>query len=142
MKTKLLSESPRTFALVLDPGEETVSRVEKWAKDEGVTAATVTAIGGFETAVLGFFEWESKEYLEIPVDEQAEVVSLVGDIAVADGVPKLHAHAVLGCRDGSARAGHLMSGDVRPTLEVMLVEAPAHLQRRKDAETGLPLISP
>lgn len=72
MKTKLLSDSPRTFALVLDPGEETVSTVERWAKEEGVTAATVTAIGGFQSSVLGFFEWDSKDYLEIPVREQTE----------------------------------------------------------------------
>jgi uncharacterized protein len=140
MKTKLLGDAPRAFILVLETGDEAVSVIEEWANDEGVTAAGITAIGAFEASVLGFFEWESKEYLRIPVNQQAEVVSLIGDIALAEDRPKLHAHVVLGCRDGSARAGHLMSGYVRPTLEVVLTEAPAHLRRRTDPRTGLPLI--
>ena len=142
MKTKLLIDTPRTLALVLGPGEEAVSTIEAWAEEEAVTAASLTAIGGFEAAVLGFFDWETKEYLRIPINQQVEVVSLLGDIAMAEGGVKLHAHAVLGCRDGSARAGHLMCGEVRPTLEVVLTQAPAHLRRAFDAETGLPLIEP
>ena len=85
MKTKLLSEDPRSTALVLEPGDEAVSAIEDWARDEGVRTASLTAIGGFETCMLGFFEWESKEYVRIPVDEQAEVVALIGDIAMTDG---------------------------------------------------------
>lgn len=143
MKTKLLRENPRSTALVLEPGDEAVSAIEGWARREGVSAASLTAIGGFQACMLGFFEWDSKEYARIPVNEQVEVVSLIGDIAVGAGdEPKLHAHVVLGCRDGSSRAGHLMSGEVRPTLEVVVNSAPAHLRRKMDAESGLPLIEP
>ncbi|MDQ3944848.1 MAG: DUF296 domain-containing protein, partial [Actinomycetota bacterium] len=75
MKMKLLGDAPRAFILVLETGDEAVSVIEEWANDEGVTAAGITAIGAFEASVLGFFEWESKEYLRIPVNQQAEVVS-------------------------------------------------------------------
>jgi uncharacterized protein len=70
------------------------------------------------------------------------VASLNGDIAEGpDGKPLLHIHTVLGRADGSAIAGHLARAEVRPTLEVVLTETPAHLRRRKDGETGLPLIA-
>ncbi len=49
-------------------------------------------------------------------------------------------HAVLGLRDGSVRGGHFLEGIVRPTLEVTVVETPAHLRRRKRAELGIALI--
>jgi predicted DNA-binding protein with PD1-like motif len=52
----------------------------------------------------------------------------------------LHAHVVVGKADGTAHGGHLLAAVVRPTLEVILVESPRHLQRRHDAETGLALI--
>ena len=69
--------------------------------------------------------------LTIPVDEQVEVITLVGDIAENDKhEADLHAHTVLGRRDGSTKGGHLMEGIVRPTLEVTLTETPAHLRRR------------
>jgi predicted DNA-binding protein with PD1-like motif len=71
------------------------------------------------------------------------VVSLVGDVALGEkGEPKVHAHVVLGRSDGSALAGHLLEARVRPTLEVILVESPGHLQRKHDDESGLALIRP
>lgn len=59
-----------------------------------------------------------------------------------DGQPAVHIHLVVGRRDGSALAGHLGRGEVRPTLEVMIHEAPAHLRKAKNPETGLALIRP
>ena len=76
----------------------------------------------------------------IPVKEQVEVLALVGDIALQEGKPKLHAHVVLGRRDGSACGGHLLEARVRPTLEVIVTESPAHLRREHDPVTGLALI--
>lgn len=69
-----------------------------------------------------------------------EVASLAGNITTDANEPKLHAHVVVAKRDGSALGGHLVNGHVRPTPEVLVTETPAHLRRRPDAETGLPLI--
>jgi uncharacterized protein len=145
MQSKLLNESAglRTFVVVLSTGDEVMACLQRFAEAERLSAAQVTALGAFETAKLQFFEWETKEYRDNPVGEQTEVATLVGDVALDDaGRPSLHLHAVLGRRDGSAIAGHLAEGRVRPTLEVILTETPAHLRRLKDAETGLALIRP
>lgn len=130
-----------TWALVFDAGDEAFSLLSDWVVERGVTSARLTAIGAFERAVVGYFDWESKEYEEIPVEEQVEVLSLVGDVALSpDGDPVVHAHVVLGRRGGSTVGGHLLEGHVRPTLEVVLDEAPAHLRKRHDPESGLALI--
>src|SRR5438270_828504 len=76
----------------------------------------------------------------MPLSEQAEVVSLIGDVALDGEHPKIHAHAVLGLRDGSTRGGHLLEAHVRPTLEVILTESPSYLKREFDRESGLALI--
>lgn len=141
MRTKVINEAPeRTIALVFDRGDEVMSLLTRFAADHGLSASRVTAIGAFERATLGFFDWERKDYERIPVNEQVEVLSLVGDVALENGEPKLHLHAVLGRRDGSTLGGHLLEGHVRPTLEVMLVESPGHLQRECDPVSGLALI--
>ena len=142
MKHKLISEGPeRTYAIVLDVGDEPVSCLTGFANAQRLDAARFTGIGAFSEAVLGFFDLQRKDYEKIPIGEQVEVVSLVGDVALGpDGAPKLHAHVVLAKRDGSAWGGHLIEARVQPTLEVMLVESPSHLQRRIDAATGLALI--
>jgi predicted DNA-binding protein with PD1-like motif len=86
------------------------------------------------------FLWESKQHDKIPVREQVEVLSLIGDVALKDGEPKVHAHVVVGRSDGSTRGGHLIEAHVRPTLEVILTEAPEHLRKEVDKATGLALI--
>jgi predicted DNA-binding protein with PD1-like motif len=79
--------------------------LQEFATRERLGAAQITAIGALSGAELAYFDWESKTYQPLPVREQVEVASLVGDVAVSpEGKPSLHVHAVLGRRDGSALA--------------------------------------
>jgi predicted DNA-binding protein with PD1-like motif len=143
MKSQVIHEAQgqRTFVVVLDGGEEAMDCLQAFAETEGLSAAQLTAIGAFESAVLGFWDVQRKEYERHRVSEQTEVLSLLGDIAADQaGKPKLHVHAVLARRDASTLGGHLLEARVRPTLEVIVTESPAHLQRRHDAAAGLALI--
>ena len=141
MQTKLLNPGPpRIYAVVLETGEEVVDGLTRFARAEKLDASQLSAIGAFSRAVLGFFDFARKDYKRIAVEEQVELVSLLGDIALEDGKPKLHAHVTLGRADGSTRGGHLLEAIVHPTLEVIVTESPAYLRREHDAETGLALI--
>lgn len=141
MKVKLLNaEGNRTFAVVFENGDEVTAGLREFAAQNKVTAASFTAIGALEDVVLGWFNLEDGDYERIPVEEQVEVLTLVGNIAIFEGKPKVHAHVVVGKRDGTAHGGHLMEAHVRPTLEVVVVETPVHLVRKTDEHTGLALI--
>lgn len=142
MKTKKLgADGDQTYALVFEPGDDVLADLRDFARKLHFKAAHFSGIGGFSDVVLGYFDLEAKEYRPIPIEEQVEVVSLTGDIALDEqGQPMVHAHVVVGRADGSARAGHLLEAHVRPTLELVLVQTPRHLQRRMDQETGLPLL--
>ena len=144
MKSELLHEHDglRVFVVVLATGEEVVRNLTLFASNERLAASEFTAIGAFQRAVVAYFDWESKRYSPIPIDEQVEVLSLIGDITIDGQSPKIHAHVVVGKRDGSAHGGHLMEGHVRPTLEVVVTELPRHLHRKHDAASGLALIDP
>ena len=143
MRHQLINEAPeRTFALVFERGDDVMSNLQRFAAEQGLTASRFTAIGAFERATLGYFDWERKDYEHIPVEEQVEVLTLTGDVALEGTKPKVHAHVVLGRRDGSTVGGHLLEARVRPTLEVLLVDAPSHLCRVHDPVSGLSLIRP
>jgi uncharacterized protein len=143
MRSRLLNEKdPRIFAVVLDQGEEVHDALLRFAREHMLFGAEFTAIGALQDVVVAFFDREAREYRKIPLDEQVEVLALNGNIAMKDGQPKLHAHIVVGKRDGTAHGGHLMSAHVWPTLELVVRETPAHLQRRIDDETGLALLDP
>lgn len=144
MRSKLLDgrEGERTFVVAFDEGDEVGSGLLAFAQEHRLSGSHFTAIGALSDVVLGYWEPRSREYRRIPVAEQVEVLSLVGNIALGpDGTPKVHAHLVVGRSDGSARGGHLLEAHVRPTLEVVVVESPEHLRRRIDARTGLALLS-
>ena len=141
MRAKVLNDDrERTFAIVFDSGDEVTSGLTRFAREQNLSAARFTAIGAFQSAVLGYFDWQKKDYERNPIDDQVEVLALVGDVALANGEPKIHAHVVLGMRDGTARGGHLLEARVRPTLEVILTESPGYLKREFDPESGLALI--
>src|SRR5918994_1943003 len=139
MKSKLIDEQPeeRTFALVFGPGDEVMAGLRAFAKEANLAAARLTAIGAFRDVTLGFFDPDRKEYDKNALNEQVEVLSLLGNVAVHEGKPAVHAHVVVGKRDGTAHGGHLLEAHVRPTLEVIVVESPQHLRRETDEATGL-----
>lgn len=143
MKSKSLKDdSGRTFVLILEPGEEAFKAINEFANHENITGASITAIGAFAEAKVGWFDLAAKQYKPIQVNEQCEVLSLLGDLAEGDdGRASLHLHAVLGLKDASVRGGHFLSGTVQPTLEVTIRETAAHLRRKKKADFGIALIS-
>ena len=134
------SGDARMTTVIFDAGEEVIGALTTLARERGWGACHFTAIGAFSDAMLAYFDWERREYIEIPVREQVEVLSLAGDISAKDGEPRVHAHVVLGKRDGTAHGGHLKAAHVRPTLELQMVETPATLERRYDPESRLDLI--
>ena len=141
MKTSLLhADGQKTWALIFDKGDEPIAELQRFARREGLSAAHFTALGAFSAATLGYFDRERRDYRRIEVAEQVEVLSLLGDVAVGDDGPKVHAHVVLGRADGTAHGGHLLEARVWPTLELVLTESPAHLRRRMDPASGLALI--
>jgi predicted DNA-binding protein with PD1-like motif len=126
--------------LVFDTGDEVVATLTKFAKERHIGAAHFTAIGAFRDAGIGYFDINKKDYIRNQVDEQVEVVSLAGDIALDKGEPTVHAHVVVAKRDGSTMGGHLLEAHVRPTLELVLEESKQELTRKFDRESGLALI--
>jgi hypothetical protein len=143
MKSKSIKVGPdRVFVVILEQGEEAFKSISEFANRERIDGASVTAVGAFSEAKVGWFDLAAKKYKQIPVAEQCEVLSLMGDIAQGDdGTATLHLHAVLGLQDGSLRGGHFLSGSVQPTLEVTITETVLHLRRKKRADLGIALIS-
>ncbi len=106
-----------------DPGEEVIEVLTRFAREQDIEVASFTAYGGFQDASFGFFNLKTRGFDEIPFEEdQAEVLSLVGNITKEGEEPHVHGHVVLGRRDGSTLGGHLLRGVVRPLLIVTIHE--------------------
>jgi uncharacterized protein len=141
MRHKQIDASPKTFALIMDTGDEIVDCLQRFAASQHLAGSSFKAIGALSYVKLGWFNWKAKRYeVAAELNEQVELLSLLGDVALKDGKPQVHGHAVVGRREGTAYGGHLMQARVRPTCELVLTESPEHLQKQIDPESGLALI--
>ncbi|MGN6247579.1 MAG: PPC domain-containing DNA-binding protein [Ginsengibacter sp.] len=141
MKYKLLNDDKqKTYAVILESGEEAKEQLLAFAKQLKLSASQFTAIGAFSQTTVGFFDFSIKDYKKTEFNEQMEVLALAGDISLFNGEYKVHGHITLAREDGTAHGGHLIKGIVHPTLEIILNESPLYLKREIDKESGIPLI--
>src|SRR5436190_22536984 len=149
MQSRLLhqQDGERTYAIAFGTGDKLMAGLREFASAEDLAASEFRAIGALQEAMIAFFDWDIKDYKQMAIHTQLELLSLIGHVTLpadeaTEGERNLHVHVVLGRRDGTASGGHLIEAVVRPTVEVVLTELPAHLTRRKDPESGLPVIAP
>ncbi len=143
IKVKLVRQQKgeRVYAVIFSTGDEVLSGLTDFAKQYHVGDAHFTGIGAVSSALTAWFDLDLKLYHPLPVREQVEVLSMIGDIASYQGRPIVHTHVVLGKRDGTTAGGHLFEAFVNPTLEVFVTADDTPLGKRDDP-SGLRLIDP
>lgn len=134
-------EAP-AYLLVFHTGQRVMTGLLAFAKRHDLVAGRLIGIGAISDAEIGFFDPQTNMYLRNQQNEQAELLSLIGNLALNEGEPFFHIHAILGARDGAARGGHLFEATVRPTVELVLTTSPRPERRTIDRETHLPLLDP
>jgi uncharacterized protein len=144
MKVRLLSENggAKNYAIILAKGDEVMSGLTDFARQNKVSSASFTAIGAFSHATVAWFDDARKEFRLIPIKQQVELVSMIGDIALVNDQPAVHTHVALASSDGTVRGGHVINAFVFPTLELFMTVYPTALHKQLDDATGLKLIDP
>lgn len=140
LQAKVIHQGPNgetTYALIFDKGDEVMSGLTEFAEARKLTAGYFSAIGALEHAKFGWFDGAKKAYRNIPVERQAELISLIGDVGLVNGKPQIHAHGAVGFSDGEVRGGHLLQAFVWPTLELFLTTFPVALIKKEDLATDL-----
>jgi uncharacterized protein len=140
MQTRVVSQLPngeKTYAVIFGKGDEVFSGLTEFAEREKIGAGHFTGIGALSSATLGWFDAAHKAYRNIPISEQVELISLIGDLGLINGAPQIHTHGAVGFPNGQVRGGHLLQAFVWPTLEVFFTALPQSLVKKPDDETGL-----
>ncbi len=144
MKFKILNQSAQetTYAVIFGAGDEILGGLMQFAEENHISAARITGIGSIHNGTLAWLNPDTKKFRMIHIDQQAEVLSLLGDIAMYQGKPVVHVHMVVGFGDGTAHGGHLLEAHVWPTLEVIVTSYPRPLYKKFDPEKGIAVIDP
>jgi len=117
MLVKQVKDTPeeKVYAIVFYKGDEALSGLTDFALQNKIEDAHFTGIGAISSATLAWLDPSQKIYHRIPVAEQVEVLSLIGDVATFNGKPIVHMHAVLGNSKGAPIGGHVFELNVNPT---------------------------
>ena len=140
MQVRQIAENPggeKTYAVIFGEGDEVLSGLTEFAERENVTSGNFTAIGALQSARFGWFDAAHKAYRDIPINQQVELIALIGDVGLVNGAPQIHAHGAVGLPDGAVRGGHLLQAFAWPTLEVFFTSYPAALVKKRDDGTDL-----
>ncbi|POG56942.1 PPC domain-containing DNA-binding protein [Haloferax marisrubri] len=122
----------------LEHGADWREEIEEFCARKDIGSAWFNAMGAVQDAELWFYDQTDQEYQSVTFDEPLEVAACVGNVALLDGEPFAHTHAILSRRSGQALAGHLDSATVFAG-EVNLRAFEEPLERDHDAVTDLDL---
>jgi len=130
------------FLVVLDAGDEVMASLKKLATAERIGMASLTGIGAVKDVTLGYLDLDQKQYLKREFSgDSMELVSLAGNLALLDGEPVAHCHAVIGDREMRVFGGHLFQATTTATVEIFLRVYEGEIVRQFDPNTGANLIS-
>jgi predicted DNA-binding protein with PD1-like motif len=142
LQAKVIHQGPNgetTYAVIFAKGDEILSGLTEFAEARELTVGYFSAIGALQRVQFGWFDSAKKAYRNIPIQQQVELISLIGNVGLVDGKPQIHAHGAVGFSDGQVRGGHLLQALVWPTLELFFTTIPATLIKKHDPETDLAL---
>lgn len=144
MKYRLLSdkEGVKEYVLIFAPGDELLSGLSDFVKKEKVGSGRFSAIGALSSAKTSWLDLEKKMHKINAVNEQCELVSLIGDVGVYQGTPVVHVHFSVAIQDGSMKGGHLIEAITNPTVELFMTVFPTALDKIFDPQTDLKIFHP
>ena len=113
MKVEDFGPAAHTYKISLKRGDEIMSALAEFASKNHIREAHFTGIGAIDSGLLGWYDPAEHADRKITIDSEAEIVSLVGDIAEGrDGKPAVHAHIAVAFADGSLKGGHLFEARI------------------------------
>lgn len=129
-----------SYVLRFDKNADVFAELLQYCKDNSISAASFSGIGAAGQVILAYYNLAEKTYEDHTIQEDMEIVSLLGNVSLLNGTPAIHAHGSFSKKDLTLIGGHVKKLIVSATCEIVLQKLNGTLRRAKDAETGLNLL--
>ncbi len=134
-------ESKGSYFIRLYKDENVFTALEEFAEKNSLSCGTLNGIGALKNSELGFYHLDTKTYDRKLFPDEAELLSLAGNLSLLDGKPFFHIHTVLGGPDFKTYGGHLFNADVAVTAEIIFRPLDLQVERTLDDDIGLSLLN-
>ncbi len=122
----------RTYIFRLAKGKDLLEQLTDFCHDNQIKCGIVSGIGAVENATINYYDQAKKKYDKLVINTEAELLSLKGNVSIKDNRPFVHAHVILGAKDGSVKGGHLVLGTKIYSAEVFIQELVGEPKVRKE----------
>jgi predicted DNA-binding protein with PD1-like motif len=129
-----------TYFGTVDIDESIHQCLKAWAIKENIPSAFIWGLGALKDAELGFYHLHKKDYDRKLFKDEAELISLVGNISWHNGEPIVHIHVALGGVDFNVYGGHLFDSKVAVTAELFIQTLDCKVERVFQPAIGLNLL--
>ena len=131
---------PSRYWIVLERDEEIIETLKKFALEKNIKGASIAGIGTLKDPQLGFFDLEKKEYAKKVIEGDFELLALNGNISLFEGDTVVHIHTLISDSEFKSYGGHLFSGKITGTGEVIIETLDESIQRKHNKDENLNLI--
>lgn len=138
---KLIKQSETEYFGRYEENEDLVEALLKFCNENKIETGIFSIIGAVKSSSFSFYDQKQKKYLQMDLDEEAEILNCTGNISLKDGKSFIHVHITLGDREGRAYGGHLVAAKVF-AAEIYLKKFDKTVHRKPDKSTGLNLLEP
>ena len=130
--------------LRLIKNEDVLKSIIEYCKEKKLMSGAIYGLGAVSKASLGYYDLDTKTYLENKFDFNAEILSCTGNISkneeTDDYIP--HIHMIIGDIKGNTFGGHVLPGTIiSVTGEFTILEINSTITRKKDEEFNLHLLN-
>ncbi|MFA5991291.1 MAG: PPC domain-containing DNA-binding protein [Candidatus Doudnabacteria bacterium] len=137
---KVILQDQRRYILRFDQGEDIIAGTNQFLKDQQISACSISGIGSCSSIELGYYNSHLKEYRRKPFYEELEILSLIGNGALKDGEPFVHAHGIFSQTDFTVMGGHVFKAVVSATAEIFIIKLEGEIKRELNADFNLNLL--
>ncbi len=127
------------YQVRLVTGEEIHASLAKFMDETGITGGTIIGIGALSSYSLGYLDFQVMEYVRHDYDNEVELITCTGNLAMKAGKPIAHLHAMVTDTDMKPIGGHLFEAVISATGEFSVLNAGVGFERQ-DVTKGLPLM--
>lgn len=129
------------WVIVLKKGEKLIEKLKEFLEKENIKSGYLSGIGAVSSVELAHYNLQEKRYTTKKFDEPLEIVSLLGNVAMKEEEKIIHCHIAVGTNKMNLYGGHLIEASVAATCEIVFNEFEVPVNKKKDPNTGLNLIT-
>ena len=121
----------------LQTGDSINKSLTEISVKENISNAWINGIGAIDSVEVGYMDVVNKKYQKRNFNDNYELISLIGNITIKDGVPFVHTHITFSDTEYKVFGGHLFDAKITATGEIILTVADSKIDRQFNENVGI-----